>query len=328
MCLQSTVTVLSGALFTKQVGSTVSTPPRRFAAARSPWGAPAASTKPTWTITPMPSPADTRRKSRREIEPGAMRFRGRMESAVELRRGLMDRGANSHVGSAAAHVARHRMVDVGIRWTADLREQRSRRHDLSRLAIAALWDVETNPRGLHRIGHLALKPFDRDDLRAFDGGDRRHARAARHAIDVHRAGTALGDAASVLGPCEMQLVPKHPKQRRVGFDIHLDVLSVDREGGHRSLSVPFLDERLRKNRSTGKSLNPKTCKRWACGGISPLARCRTTVGYHAAWPKPRCIAASSSPRPSSARAWPSSPAPSCTCRRPPPTPRRAPPSSS
>src|SRR6266851_6757590 len=169
MCLHITVTELSGAIFTKPVGSTVSTPTRRFAAARSTCGASAASTNPTSTINPMPSPPDTRRKSRRDIEPDAMRFRGRMASAFQRRRSLMDGRANSHIGGAAAHVTRHRMVDVGIRRIADPGEQRCGGHDLSRLAVTALRDVETDPGGLHRIGDLSLQAFDRDDLRAFDG---------------------------------------------------------------------------------------------------------------------------------------------------------------
>ena len=39
------------------------------------------------------------------------------------------------------------------------------------------------------------------------------------AVDVHRAGAALGDAAAVFGAHEAEHVPQHPKQRRVGIDV-------------------------------------------------------------------------------------------------------------
>ena len=78
---------------------------------------------------------------------------------------LLDGGADAHVGAAAADVAGHRGVDVGIVGIGRGCEQRRRRHDLARLAIAALDHFEVEP-GLLHLG------AGRRCADAFDGGDR------------------------------------------------------------------------------------------------------------------------------------------------------------
>ena len=52
--------------------------------------------------------------------------------------GVLDRLANADIGAAAADIARHRCVDIGIIRVRGTVEQRRRRHDLAGLAIAAL----------------------------------------------------------------------------------------------------------------------------------------------------------------------------------------------
>src|SRR5438309_6224029 len=66
-------------------------------------------------------------------------------------RGLLDGFADSHVGPAAADVARHRIVDVGISrvWVAG--EQRRGGHGLAGLAVAALDHLTVEP-GLLDLG--------------------------------------------------------------------------------------------------------------------------------------------------------------------------------
>src|SRR5213075_1533087 len=49
-------------------------------------------------------------------------------------------------GSAAANVAGHRIVDVGVARLRLGGEQRARRHDLTGLAVAALRHVQRKPR--------------------------------------------------------------------------------------------------------------------------------------------------------------------------------------
>src|SRR2546422_9971749 len=64
---------------------------------------------------------------------------------------LLDRGADPFVGAAAADVARHRGVDVGVSGMRVAREQRGGRHDLAGLAVAALRHIERDPRLLRLL---------------------------------------------------------------------------------------------------------------------------------------------------------------------------------
>jgi hypothetical protein len=109
-------------------------------------------------------------------------------------------------------IARSMSVSLGLR---DLFEQRRRRHDLARLAVAALDDVEVDPRLLHRLGGARRQAFDRRHALARDADTgAEHERRAR--LDVDGAGAALGDAAPVFGARETEVVAKHPQQRVSG----------------------------------------------------------------------------------------------------------------
>src|SRR3954469_4507008 len=100
MCLIITVTVLSGAILTKPVASTVSTPAARMTdAAPEPC---AKASNPT--TRPTPRPPLTRRKSRREIALCAMRLRMCI-SGLQVLGGFVDGRADPDVGRAAADVA-------------------------------------------------------------------------------------------------------------------------------------------------------------------------------------------------------------------------------
>src|SRR5438477_3605152 len=92
-----------------------------------------------------------------------------------LRRGV-DRRADARIGSAAADVG-HRRVDVLVAGVAILCEQGDRRHDLPRLAVAALRHFVIDPRLLHRLQLAALRePFDGQYLLVRSGGHRYGAR--------------------------------------------------------------------------------------------------------------------------------------------------------
>jgi NADPH:quinone reductase len=67
-------------------------------------------------------------------------------------RGLLDRFTNADIGPAAADVAGHCVVDVGICRMRLAREQRRGRHDPARLAVAALNDLPVEP------GFLVTRP--------------------------------------------------------------------------------------------------------------------------------------------------------------------------
>jgi hypothetical protein len=85
-----------------------------------------------------------------------------------------------------------------------------RRHDLARLAVTALGDVEVAPRGLHRASDGARDSLDGDHVMTRKPGRRCHARSCGAAVDMDGAGAALGDTASVLGAGQAKLVTQHP----------------------------------------------------------------------------------------------------------------------
>src|SRR5690348_9116160 len=117
-----------------------------------------------------------------------------------------DRTADAVVATTATDVARHRRVDLGIAWLRFLSQQCAGRHDLSGLAVAALHDVDPEPRLLQprtRLG--AADVLDGVDLCLADAADRQLAGAQRGPIHVHGAGAAEPRAASVLGADQAEL---------------------------------------------------------------------------------------------------------------------------
>src|SRR5258705_6482927 len=154
----------------------------------------------------------------------------------------MDRRADALVGRATTDVARHRMIDVGVGRLGLLLQQGGRRHDLSRLAVAALYDVEVHPRLLHRLRCARRQAFDRRYLAIGNGRDRRRARAQRLSVDVDGAGAALRDATPVLGAGEAELLANDPQQWRIRITVELATRAVDVErDGHAKLLVSRKD---------------------------------------------------------------------------------------
>src|SRR5262245_36881211 len=82
---------------------------------------------------------------------------------------------------------------------------------------------------MRTVGRQAL---DRGDRRAFEVAD--GDRAAHHSppIDDHGASTAVVAVAAIFGPGEVGRVPERPEQGRVGVDLVMDRLAVDRHSRH------------------------------------------------------------------------------------------------
>src|SRR3954454_23539722 len=80
--------------------------------------------------------------------------------------GAMHRFANSDVRAAAAEIAVHRGVDVAVRWFGLAREERAGRHDLARLAVAALRDIDLLPGNLDGMGSVLGDSFNGGDALA------------------------------------------------------------------------------------------------------------------------------------------------------------------
>src|SRR5712671_4788869 len=99
--------------------------------------------------------------------------RGSLSACLSARlRGLFDRFANADIGAAAADIAGHRVVDIGIARMWIARQQRRGGHDLARLAVAALHDLAVEP-GLLDLGARRRRAYrlDRGDLGTADAVD-------------------------------------------------------------------------------------------------------------------------------------------------------------
>src|SRR5690606_20111540 len=120
-------------------------------------------------------------------------------------------------------------IDVGIARRGILREESGGRHELPRLAVAALRYFFGDPRGLEPLPDIALEPLDGSDALPRGGRDRRAARADRGAIELDRARAAERHAAAELGAGEIEIVPEHPEERGVGRRVHRVAAAVDGE---------------------------------------------------------------------------------------------------
>src|ERR1700674_4433023 len=149
-----------------------------------------------------------------------------------LGRSSVDRRAHLLVSTATADVG-DRPVDVGVgRLPLDLK-QRGNGHDHPALAIAALRYIMLDPRLLHRVqGAISGETFDCRDLLAFRRAHRKCTGAYGNAIDMHGARTALGDAATILGPRKAHPFANDPQKRRVRIDVYFMHCSIDGETTH------------------------------------------------------------------------------------------------
>src|SRR5262245_6969379 len=101
----------------------------------------------------------------------------------------MDCAANALVRSASADVARHSGVDVLVGWFGFSCKQCGRGHQLSRLAVSALWNLFGDPCLLQRVARRGRKSLDR---RNFLGADARYGDAAgtrRRTVEMDGAGS-------------------------------------------------------------------------------------------------------------------------------------------
>src|SRR3954468_9656551 len=138
-----------------------------------------------------PPPIIAMRKPRREgsgvfLSPWVDKLIMCNRSSHSCRRKL-DGFADSNVSHAAADIPRHYRVDVGIGRVGIVLDQRRCLHDLARLAVAALWRLQLEPRGLQRMSTLRIESFYRRDCGPGNCPDRGDARTCRAPFHVYRA---------------------------------------------------------------------------------------------------------------------------------------------
>src|SRR5579863_3863844 len=137
-------------------------------------------------------------------------------------RSIFDRRTDAHVSAAPANVARHGRIDVGIFGMRSGVEQSRCRHDLARLAVAALDHLQLEPCLLHfgpRAGRADA--LDGGDCALADRAHGQEAGAHRRTVHMHGAGTALRYPASELGAGEPQDIAQYPEKRHIGGSIDI-----------------------------------------------------------------------------------------------------------
>src|SRR5689334_5717335 len=125
----------------------------------------------------------------------------------------MDGPPDAEVCAAAADVPRHRRVDCRVVRGFVVGEKRGGRHDLPRLAIAALRDIFGDPRLLYRMVSFGRETFDRRDLLPPERFDGRDARPDRLAVDMDGAGAAEGAPASEFRSGQAERIAQDPEER-------------------------------------------------------------------------------------------------------------------
>src|SRR5690242_10641471 len=136
---------------------------------------------------------------------------------------------NPLVHAAAAEISAHGGLNLLIARLGSFRQQRRRRHDLSRLAISALRHLLRDPRLLHRMRIVGRQSLDGGDLLRSNSRDGGLARADRLAIKVHRTSAAQPHPTAVLGAGHVELVAQNPQQRSIRSDLDLVWTVVDQQ---------------------------------------------------------------------------------------------------
>jgi hypothetical protein len=102
------------------------------------------------------------------------------------------RCANAGVGAASADVSGHRCIDLRVGRFRVLKKQRRCLHDLARLAIAALRNLEIDPRLLKWVKPVCAQLLDRRHDRSIQVAERDAARARCFFVYVY--GTAAAQS--------------------------------------------------------------------------------------------------------------------------------------
>src|ERR1700746_2899752 len=147
-------------------------------------------------------------------------------SGLHQNRGAMDGAAQTFIRTAAADIGNTR-VDVGVGRLGEGLQECGHGHDLPGLAVAALRNACFDPGALYRMAVVRGETFDGDHLRAIESTDWYRTGPHGGAIDLHRAGAALCDAATEFCARQADNVAQHPEKRSIGLYVDLAGYSVD-----------------------------------------------------------------------------------------------------
>jgi hypothetical protein len=139
----------------------------------------------------------------------------------------LDGGDDVRVRAAPAQIAAHRLSYVIIRRPAGFMEQRRRRHNLARGAVAALERIVLDESLLDRMqSAVLLEPFDRGDLVPFMHDRKRETRVDSAAIDVDGTGAALAVIAALFRAKQLEMFSQRVEKRRARVKIEGDGLAI------------------------------------------------------------------------------------------------------
>jgi hypothetical protein len=140
--------------------------------------------------------------------------------------GATNGGANAVVGATPADVSSHGVIDLLVGRVWRLCEQRRCRHDLARLTIPALRNVDFDPSYLHGMIVVSRKTLDGRHFLTGNGRYRCDAGTRSLSVDVNRTGSAQCHAAPELRAGHVEMITNDPKQRHVRIHVHRLRLSV------------------------------------------------------------------------------------------------------
>ena len=155
---------------------------------------------------------------------------------------LLDGRNDVRVGTAAADVAVHRLLDIRICRPDVLFEHRNGGHDLARGAVATLVAVVLDESSLHGVEMIGLTDtFDGCDLIVPMHDGERETGVDAATVYVDCACSALTVVAAFLGAGQRKVLAEAVEQSGTGIKLEGVGLSVDPEiEGHRALSERFL----------------------------------------------------------------------------------------
>jgi hypothetical protein len=122
-----------------------------------------------------------------------------------------------------------------------LAQQRDRRHDLTRRAVAALERVVRDERLLHRVQHAVVggQPLDRGDLTALAGDRERQTGQHPPAIHPDRAGPTGALVTALLGSGQPEVLAQRVEQADPGLQFQLAHAAVDGQRDRAGLGPAF-----------------------------------------------------------------------------------------
>src|SRR5947209_6229026 len=110
----------------------------------------------------------------------------------------LDGGGDALIAAAAADVAAHRVVDLGLGRVLPRRQQCRGLHDLAGLAVAALRHIQDAPGFLYRVIPIAIEALDRRHRAAGGVADGCGAGAGGLAVDMDSSGYAQRHPAAIF----------------------------------------------------------------------------------------------------------------------------------